>query len=114
MGNVVKFPYEACRQVHSRKQRRSKCGTPAERAAKLASAKARVAAGHTPQCSDADRAYLDRHFANLDSPSVVDPPFVALLRQLSGYIAQQFATGKDIDQIFDELIAEALQKGRRT
>jgi hypothetical protein len=31
---------------------RSKYGTPEERAAKLAAAKARVAAGNTPQCSD--------------------------------------------------------------
>jgi hypothetical protein len=27
----VKFPYDACRRVHSRKQRRSKNGTPEER-----------------------------------------------------------------------------------
>jgi hypothetical protein len=98
----------------ARKQRRSKNGTPEERAAKLAPAKTRVAAADTLPCSDADRAYLDRHFANFGNPSVADPPFVELLRQLSGYIVQQFARGKDIDQIFDELIADALQKGRRT
>jgi hypothetical protein len=98
----------------ARKQRRSKNGTPQERAAKLAQAKTRPAAADTLPCSDADRAYLDRHFANLDNPSVADPPFVEFLRQLGGYIVQQFARGKDIDQIFDELIADALQKGRRT
>jgi hypothetical protein len=113
MGNVVKFLFDACRRVHSRKQRRSKYGTPEERAAKLAAAKARVAAGNTPQCSDRDREYLDRHFDNLCNPSVADPPFVGFLRQLGGYIVQEFATGKDVDQIFDELIAEALQTGRR-
>jgi hypothetical protein len=34
MSNVVKFPYDASRRVHSRKPRRSKNGTPEERAAK--------------------------------------------------------------------------------
>lgn len=34
--NVVKFPYDACRRVHSKKPRRSKNGTPDERAAKAA------------------------------------------------------------------------------
>jgi hypothetical protein len=33
---VVKFPYNACRRVHSRKPRRSRNGTPEERAAKAA------------------------------------------------------------------------------
>ena len=35
-NNVVKFPYDACRRVHSQKPRRSKNGTPEERAAKAA------------------------------------------------------------------------------
>src|ERR1700691_1085416 len=35
-NNVVKFPYDACRRVHSKKPRRSKNGTPEERAAKTA------------------------------------------------------------------------------
>lgn len=35
-SNVVKFPYDACRRVHSKKPRRSKNGTPEERAAKAA------------------------------------------------------------------------------
>ena len=34
--NVIKFPYDACRLVHSKKPRRSKNGTPEERAAKAA------------------------------------------------------------------------------
>src|SRR5271163_1753800 len=38
-----------------RKQRRSKNGTPEERAAKLGQAKAGVAVAVTPQCSDGDR-----------------------------------------------------------
>jgi hypothetical protein len=113
MGNVVKFPSAACSRVHSRKQRRSKYGTPEERAAKLAAAKARVAAGHAPQCSDRDREYINRHLDNWYNPSVADPPFVGFLRQLGDYIVQEFATGQNIDQIFDELIAEARQTGRR-
>jgi hypothetical protein len=36
MDNVVKFPYSASRRVHSQKPRRSKNGTPEERAAKTA------------------------------------------------------------------------------
>ena len=36
MSNVVKFPYSASRRVHSQKPRRSKNGTPEERAAKAA------------------------------------------------------------------------------
>ena len=112
MDNVVQFPRDTCRRVHSLKQRRSKYGTPEERAAKLAAAKARVAAGNTPQCSDRDREYIDRQLANLRNPSVADPAFIDLLRQLEGYIVQEFATGKEIDQIFAELV-EALQTGRR-
>ncbi|QWG16112.1 hypothetical protein KMZ68_13770 [Bradyrhizobium sediminis] len=33
---VLKFPYDASRRLHSRKPRRSRNGTPAERAAKAA------------------------------------------------------------------------------
>jgi hypothetical protein len=36
MAEIFKFPYDACRRVHSRKPRRSKNGTPEERAAKAA------------------------------------------------------------------------------
>ena len=38
--NVVKFPYNACRRVHSRRPRNSINGTPEERAAKTAAAAA--------------------------------------------------------------------------
>jgi hypothetical protein len=114
IDNIIKFPRPPCREVHSRKQRRSKYGTPEERAAKRAAAKARrVTAGNTPQISELDREYLDRHFNNFHNPSVADPPFVGFLRQLGGYIVKEFATGKEIDRIFDELIAEATQTGRR-
>jgi hypothetical protein len=34
MAEIFKFPYDACRRVHSKKPRRSKNGTPEERATK--------------------------------------------------------------------------------
>jgi hypothetical protein len=40
MSNVVKFPYSSSRRVHSQKPRRSKNGTPEERAAKAAALEA--------------------------------------------------------------------------
>ncbi len=43
--NVMKFPYGACHRVHSRKPRRSKNGTPEERAANAAGAAARASGG---------------------------------------------------------------------
>jgi predicted alpha/beta-hydrolase family hydrolase len=36
MAEIFKFPYDASRRMHSRKPRRSKNGTPEERAAKAA------------------------------------------------------------------------------
>ena len=36
MAEIFKFPYDACRRVHSKKPRRSKNGSPEERAAKAA------------------------------------------------------------------------------
>jgi len=36
MAEIFKFPYDASRRVHSQKPRRSKNGTPKERAAKAA------------------------------------------------------------------------------
>jgi hypothetical protein len=89
----------------ARKQRRSKYDTPEERTAKLAAAKSRVAAGNIPQCSDRDMEYLHRHFDNLRNPSVADPPFVGFLQQLKAHIVSEFATQKEVDQIFNELIA---------
>lgn len=44
MSNVVKFPYDVSRRAHSRKPRRSKNGTPEERAAKAGAAQGAPAA----------------------------------------------------------------------
>jgi predicted alpha/beta-hydrolase family hydrolase len=40
-AEILKFPYDACRRVHSKKPRRSKNGTPAERTAKAEALRAR-------------------------------------------------------------------------
>ena len=40
MAEIFKFPYDACRRVHSQKPRRSKNGTPEERMAKAGPLKA--------------------------------------------------------------------------
>jgi hypothetical protein len=44
MAEIFKFPYDACRRVHSQKPRRSKNGTPEERAAKAGAAQGAPAA----------------------------------------------------------------------
>jgi hypothetical protein len=44
MAEIFKFPYDACRRAHSRKPRRSKNGTPEERAAKAGAAQGAPAA----------------------------------------------------------------------
>jgi hypothetical protein len=87
------------------KQRRSKNGTPEERASNVAAAKARLRA---PLMHE-----VDKHLAA--KPSVADPSFVDFLRRLGGYVVQEFGTGNEVDQIFEELIADALvtyQKNR--
>jgi hypothetical protein len=70
---VIKFPYDACRRVHSRKPRKSKNGTPEERAAKAAAAAKSPAATVIEICrpsiataeSSANPVYeaIDRHRA---------------------------------------------------
>jgi hypothetical protein len=102
MDNIVKFPYDACRRVHSRKQRRSKNGTPAERAAKAAAAAGTTTAGSVVEFSS-------RSGDNPRSASIkVGRPSIAEFFQcLKAKVVQEFAKGKDIEQIFDHLIAEA-------
>jgi hypothetical protein len=68
MNNVLKFPYNTSRRVHSRKPRRSKNGTPEERSTKEANA---AAAAQPPanvtQLSRPRASMLDREFrAKLD------------------------------------------------
>jgi hypothetical protein len=99
MDNIVKFPYDACRRVHSRKQRRSKNGTPEERAAK-----AQAASGNSTSAS-----VVKISGPNSDNPRAADPAarsdWVKFFQYLRTKIVQEFARGKDIDQIFDQIIA---------
>jgi hypothetical protein len=93
--NVVKFPYNASRRVHSRRPRWSKNGTPEERAAKAA-AKSTAAtvteisgrsSGNQPLAKAAEAGHT----------------LVEFLQQLRAYFVQELARGKEIDQIFDDL-----------
>jgi hypothetical protein len=90
MAEIFKFPYDACRRVHSRKPRRSKNGTPEERAAK-------VPAKPPPA------AVIEISRRSEDRPAKVEPTFLEFVQTLRGYFAQEFARGRRVDQIFDEL-----------
>jgi hypothetical protein len=96
--NVVKFPYDACRRVHSRKPRISKNGTPEERAAKAAAAAAQLTSATVTeipgQSSDNQR---------LAKAAEAGPTLVEFLQKLRAYVVQEFARGRDIDQIFGDL-----------
>jgi len=95
--NVVKFPYSASRRVFSQKPRRSKNGTPEERAAKAAAATPTAVATVTKISS---RSGDNRRPAKAakDGTSIVE-----FLQSLRALFIQEFARGKDIDQIFGEL-----------
>jgi hypothetical protein len=86
MTTVVKFPYNACRRVHSRKPRISKNGTPEERAAKAAADTAELTSATVADISS-------RRDDNQRLAKVV----------LRVYFMQEFARGRDVDQIFDDL-----------
>jgi hypothetical protein len=93
MTNVVKFPYSSSRRVHSKKPRRSKNGTPEERAAKAA------AANTTPATVieiSSDNQRLAK--AAKDGPTALE-----FFQQMRAYLVQEFARGKNVDQIFDSL-----------
>jgi hypothetical protein len=93
MGNVVKFPYDACRRIHSRKPRKSKNGTPEERAAKAAHAAAnstaapifeisrRISTGRPPPTIEAQRCkILETAMALDDEKQLI---FLNFLRRLA-------------------------------
>jgi hypothetical protein len=87
--NVVKFPYNTCRRVHSRKPRRSKNGTPEERAAKAAAATSTAASviemppreKPPPGCSPAFRTFVEQ--LSQITPGEF-PAFIAGLRKSAG------------------------------
>jgi hypothetical protein len=95
---IVKFPYSACRRVHSRRQRRSINGTPEERAAKAATAAAKSTSATVTEISG--RSGDNQRLAKA---AEAGPTIVEFLQQLKAYILQEFARGKEIDQIFDDL-----------
>ena len=97
MSEVVKFPYSSSRRVHSKKPRRSKNGTPEERAAK----EAKAAATSTP----ATVIEISRRSDNQRLAKAVKdgPTFVEFIQTLRAYFVQEFARGKDVDQIFGGL-----------
>lgn len=90
MAEIFKFPYDASRRAHSKKPRRSKNGTPEERAAK-------AAATQKPAASVI--ALSDR----TDNPAVEDHSFPRFLGAFRTYFEQAFARGMTVDKIFDEL-----------
>ena len=98
MTNVVKFPYTACRRVHSRKPRVSKNGTPEERAAKAA-----IDAAELTSATIADISSRSGGNQRLAKAVETGPTLVEFLQKLRAYLAQEFARGKEIDQIFDDL-----------
>lgn len=59
MSNVVKFPYDDSRRAHPRKQRRSKNGTPEQRAA-AAAMRAEIDAGENPVIRSAQMREFER------------------------------------------------------
>jgi len=87
-SNIVKFPFTASRRAFARKPRWSKNGTPEERAAKAAAMKTTEAT--VTKLSGADTAQ--------EGPSLVE-----FLQHLKAYFVQEFARGKEVDQIFDDL-----------
>jgi hypothetical protein len=66
-AEIIKLPYSVQRRVHSRKPRRSKNGTPEERATKEARATAAAPPATVTQLPRPRAAMLDREFrAKLD------------------------------------------------
>jgi hypothetical protein len=84
--NVVKFPYAASRRVHSQKPRRSKNGTPEERASK----------GNAKESGDAS--------------------LVLFLQALKAHVIRELRQGQPIEAIFDGLEESygRLERARRT
>ena len=88
---IVKFPYDACRRVHSKKPRRSKNGTPEERAAKAAATQ-KPAASVTALSDRADKPREHQ-----------DDTFPGFLDSFRNYFMDAFARGMTVDEIFDHM-----------
>lgn len=90
-SNVVQFPYSASRRAHSRKPRKSKNGTPEERAARAAAATAPSA------------TVTEIRERNVEKRREAGVTLVEFMQGLRAYFVQEFARGRDLDQIFDGL-----------
>lgn len=91
-SNIVKLPSEVSRRLHSRKPRRSKNGTPEERAAKRAA--------ETTTAATVTEIYGGD---NLAKAAKAAPTFTEFAQALRTYFVQEFARGRNVDQIFDDL-----------
>jgi hypothetical protein len=126
---IVKFPYSASRRVYSRRGRVSKNGTPEERAAKAAATAAELTSAAVTEISSRSgdlhrgigggmytrKAYATRE-ASWRGPAMTNqrlakaveagpraPTIVEFIQQLRSYLVEEFARGRDIDQIFGDL-----------
>jgi hypothetical protein len=82
---------------HTRKQERA--------------AKAAVAAGNSTSASAVEISGANQRLAKASEP---DRPFIEFMERLGAYVVKEFATGKEVDQIFDQLIANAVQRSETT
>ncbi len=94
MSEVIQFPYSASRRIHSRKPRRSKNGTPEERAAKAAAEAASsssVTVIKAPRRTNSAAMARRREFREVIRARIKD---VAASRGLSDAQIKQAMTGK--------------------
>jgi phage tail tape-measure protein len=89
--SVIKFPYDASRRVHSRKPRRSKNGTPEERAA--------ATAAFAPAATVTE---ISRRSA-AKSSAAKPGSFLEFMQNLRSYLELEFARGRTLDRIMDDL-----------
>jgi hypothetical protein len=100
MAEIFKFPYDTSRRVHSRKPRRSKNGTPEERAAKEAAIKRPAG------------AVIDLSGRSGRPAKECDCSYPEFLRSFRAYLEDALARGLTVDQIFDSLEGTYLRADR--
>jgi hypothetical protein len=67
-------------------------------------------AGKSTSASAVEISGANQRLAKASEP---DRPFIEFMERLGAYVVKEFATGKKVDEIFDELIADAIQKSPR-
>jgi hypothetical protein len=67
-------------------------------------------AGKSTSASAVEISGANQRLAKASEP---DRPFIEFMERLGAYVVKEFATGKEVDEIFDELIADAIQRSRR-